>query len=75
MSRQELAETLVVRAFLVVDLLSMLAGRRTCMRDLRSASVSQEEGNGGAMPKFMEGYATRLRVPAGARDVLSLPRR
>jgi integrase len=22
------------------------------------------------MPKFMEGYATRLRVPAGARDVL-----
>ena len=22
------------------------------------------------MPKFMEGYAARLRVPAGARDVL-----
>jgi hypothetical protein len=33
---------------------------------VRSASVPRERG----MPKFMEGYAARLRVPAEARDVL-----
>ena len=37
-----------------------------CMPKARSASVTQRE----AMPKFTEGYATRLRVPSGARDVL-----